>query len=389
MIIIPSWGFVMYYAPMLHLKSELAALKAQDRYRSLRLSSGVDMTSNDYLCFADYPALKEAAEQFFADGGVVGAGASRLLRGAMDAHMALEAYAADYFASDKALFFSSGFQANYALLTTLPSRHDVIVYDALIHASTRDGIQASAAKRMRAGHNDLASYEAALKKARSSCKGQIWIAVESVYSMDGDIAPLDGLYALAEAYDAALIIDEAHGVGVSGPTGKGASEDLITAKGYSRIITVHTCGKALGVAGGLLCASGDVIDYMINKARGFIYTTAPMPVQAHLVQKALELLASAEGQAARARLRKVSALAHDLLGGHGTHIVPIILGADSVAVRVAQDMQGKDYDIRAIRPPSVPEGTARLRLSLNANLSEQDLTAFADHLSALRKEEAA
>jgi 8-amino-7-oxononanoate synthase len=376
--------------PMHHFDTALTALKAQDRYRSLRAAGdGVDFTSNDYLCFARHPVLTAAAAQYFADGGAVGAGASRLLRGDMDAHMALEAYAADYFGSDKALFFASGSQANYALLTALPSRHDVIIYDELIHASSRDGIQASAAKRLRAAHNDLASYEAMLQKARLSCKGQIWIAVESVYSMDGDIAPLDGLYGLAEEYDAALIIDEAHGVGVCGPSGKGVSEELIAAKGYGRIITVHTCGKALGVAGGLVCGAADVIDYMINTARAFIYTTAPMPVQAHLVQAALALLASAEGQAARVRLAVVSARAQGLLGGYGTHIVPIILGADAQAMKVARDMQAQGYDVRAIRPPSVPEGTARLRVSLNANLSEQDLTAFADQLTALRQEEAA
>ena len=313
----------------------LKRLEEQGRYRSLSSEvRGVDLTSNDYLGLAGGDYLRESARRFFEEGGAVGSGASRLLRGHHEAHLELEAFAADYFGAERALFFASGFQANIALFQALPARGDVIVFDELVHASARQGIQASAAKHIKARHNDTQDFEDALKRAKElvSSGGQIWIAVESVYSMDGDFAPLESLYALAVAYDAVLIVDEAHGVGVCGPRGKGVSEVLVQAHGYERLITLHTCGKAIGVAGGLVCGSADVIEYLINTARGFIYSTAPMPVQAHLVQKSLEFIGSEEGRQRRQSLASVCDCVKLKLGGEGSHIVPIILGADEVAL---------------------------------------------------------
>lgn len=389
-------------------QQKLRQLEDKGRLRSLAAQPlGIDLTSNDYLGFARHPELQRAAAEFYDQGGAVGAGASRLLRGEMDAHMALEAYAAEFFGAPRCLFFSSGFQANYALFTSLPVRGDVIVYDALIHASTRDGIRASDAKSLKFAHNDLGELETALKKANEIRREAVWVAVESVYSMDGDAADLEAMHALCNQYDAYLIIDEAHGVGVCGTSGKGLSENLILSlRGEAsdstrqsmdclagarsdawpeNIIVIHTCGKALGVAGGLVCASEEVVDFLINAARPFIFSTAPMPVQAHLVQKSLELLASSEGKAQREKLTKVCTLAKGLLGGAGSHIVPIILGEDERAVKVANAMQTRGYDVRAIRPPTVPAGTARLRISLNAELSKTDLQGFADALGSVVK----
>ena len=359
----------------------LDSLKEKGRYRSLSLPSGFDLTSNDYLGLASPPALRDAAIKYLENGGAIGAAGSRLLRGHCEEHAALEDYAAAFFDAPKALYFSSGFQANNTLFQTLPSRHDAIIFDHYVHASAREGLQNSKAHVFKAQHNDIDAYKQACEKAQqnhlSKSDGRIWIAVESLYSMDGDVAPLDALYKLAVEYDAMLVIDEAHASGVMGAHGKGLAEKLIAQHGYGRIITLHTCGKAMGVAGAIMCATSDVIEMMINAARGFIYSTAPMPLQAHLVQKALEIIGSDEGDARRARLEKLSKKAQQLFGGYGTCIVPIIIGDDEQAVDVATMLQQKGWDIRAIRPPTVPEGTARLRLSLNADLSEDMLDEFA------------
>jgi len=366
---------------LIDFHDKIDALKAKGRYRSLTLPRGVDLTSNDYLGLAGHPVLREAAISYLQNGGDIGAGGSRLLRGHCAEHAALEEYAAMFFAAPRALYLSSGYQANVTLFQTLATRHDVIIFDEYVHASAREGIQNSHAQHMRVQHNDVNAFEDACKNAQqkvsATAGGKIWISIESVYSMDGDVAPLDALYKLAERYDAMLVIDEAHGTGVMGANGKGVSEELIAQHGYARIVTLHTCGKAMGVAGSLMCASDGVIDMMINAARGFIYSTAPMPLQAYLVQKSLEIIGSGEGDVRRARLDGLNKKAQQIFGGSGTCIVPIVIGDDARAVEIADMLQRKGWDIRAIRPPSVPEATARLRLSLNADLGEDVLDAFA------------
>jgi 8-amino-7-oxononanoate synthase len=370
---------------MKSLNEKLKRLESRGRLRALNLPLGIDLTSNDYLRMAAHPALRNAAIEFLQSSGDIGAAGSRLLRGHTQAHADLEAYAARFFAAEKTLYFSSGFQANAALFQALPARGDTIIFDALIHASAREGIQNALAQHIRIAHNDIEAFEAALKTA----KGQKWIAVESVYSMDGDFAPLSELYDLACRYDAVLIIDEAHATGIYGESGRGLSANLIAADGYERIITLHTCGKAIGVAGGLVCSNAAVIDTLINGARGFIYSTAPLPLQAFLVQKSLEILSGAEGDRLREKLFARCRQAQKLFGGAGSQIVPIIIGDDMAAIFVAQNLQQKGYDVRAIRPPTVPEDTARLRLSLSAALEEKTLENFAAVLTPLLQKEAA
>lgn len=367
---------------------KLKLLEERGRLRSLRLPCGIDLTSNDYLGMASSDYLREVALSFFSGGGAAGAAGSRLLRGNHPEHEALEKYAASFFAAPAALFFANGFSANLSLFQCLPERRDVIVFDAAIHASARDGIQASAARHVRVPHNDLQAYENALEKAQQS-GGRIWVAIESVYSMDGDFAPVEDLVALARRFGAVLVVDEAHATGIYGPQGRGLAYRYAAQNSYEDIIVLHTCGKALGVAGGLVCAPDDVVRYLINAARPFIYSTAPMPVQAHLVRKSLEYLGGAAGDDLRRCLAEVCACAKDLFGGSGTSIVPIVIGADADAVRVAELLQQKGYDIRAVRPPTVPEGTARLRLSLNAGLGRSVLEDFAADLSVALKEIAA
>lgn len=364
---------------MRQFENVLSGLKSQDRYRSLNLPTGIDLTSNDYMGMAAHPRLRATAVEALEGGLDIGAAGSRLLRGHTSSHAGLESFATTYFKAGGALYFSSGFQANYALLTTLPDRRDVVLYDGLVHASVRDGLIAAQAKSYKFVHNDMDSLEGLLKRHRDKA-GTIWVAVESVYSMDGDVAPLSDLYALAVRYDATLIVDEAHATGVYGTDGKGLCWDIIDAHGYDHLVTLHTCGKAIGVAGGLVCASSAVIEYMVNKARPFIFSTAPMPLQAVLVQKSLEILASENGAQRRDKLFKICALGQELFGGAGTQVIPIILGADGRAVSVARAMQEAGYDIRAIRPPTVPQGQARLRLSLSSELEASVLQGFADTL---------
>lgn len=354
----------------------LADLDAKGRRRSLRLPSGIDLSSNDYLGLSGHPALRQAAIDALQDGIEIGATGSRLLRGHRDAHAELEAFAATHFNVPATLFFANGFQANYALITTLIGRHDIAIFDALCHASMRDGLHAAHADTVKVRHNDLDHFEAALKKPRREGT-RAWVLVESVYSMDGDVAPVAEILALCDRYDALLIVDEAHGTGVFGPTGRGLTEGLL----HDRLISLHTCGKALGVAGALVCARADIIDYLVNMARPFIFSTAPMPLQAVLVQRALELSAAEPWR--RDRLKTLQAF----LAARLQHltiqspIVPILIGDDARAVAIAGQLQSQGFDIRAIRPPTVPAGTARLRLSLNANLSEDDLSAFAAALT--------
>lgn len=364
---------------MRNFVKKLDDLKGRNRFRNLALPYGVDLTSNDYLGMAQHPELRAAAIMALQDGMDIGAAGSRLLRGHTKAHAELEEYACAHFSSPRTLFFSSGFQANYAILTTLPQRGDTVLYDALVHASMRDGLFASNAGSFKFAHNDVGMLEELLK--RQAKDGQnIWIAVESLYSMDGDVAPLEQIYTLAEQYNARIIIDEAHATGVYGDAGRGLAWDLVQAHGYERLVTLHTCGKAIGVAGGLVCASADVIAYLVNAARPFIYSTAPMPLQALCVQKSLEILVLEDGEKRRQKLFALCKKAQKLFGGAGTQIVPVILGADEAALQKASALQSAGFDVRAIRPPTVPEGTARLRLSLSSAISEDILDQVAGHL---------
>lgn len=360
---------------MKSVASDLDHLKAIGRYRSLRLPAGIDFSSNDYLGLSTHPALRQAAIEALQGGLEIGAAGSRLLRGHRQAHEELESFAAAYFGCPRTLFFANGFQANYALITALIGRHDVVVYDALCHASMRDGLRAAQCRRIKIPHNDLNAFEDALEKSFAAGSHK-WILVESIYSMDGDIAPVRELLALAEKHDAILVVDEAHGTGVSGASGRGETEELP----HDRLISLHTCGKALGVAGALVCASENIVDYLINAARPFIYSTAPMPLQAVLVKRALELVRDEPERREQLSALKRSVAQRLPALAVKSQIVPIIIGEDGAAVALAKNLQAQGFDIRAIRPPAVPEGTARLRLSLHAGLTPQDIESFAQAL---------
>ncbi len=350
-------------------------LKSRHRHRSLALPAGIDFTSNDYLGLSSHPALRAAAVEAMERDGVVGAGGSRLLRGHHEAHARLEAAAARHFGAEKTLFFGSGFLANLALFGALPGRHDAVVFDERIHASVKEGMHASPAARYRAQHNDVSSFESEIGRARASGARQVFVAVESVYSMDGDLAPLAEIGEVARRHDAVLVVDEAHATGVFGPRGRGLSERLQTANW----IVLHTCGKALGATGALVCASAETVDLLINTARPFIYSTAPPPFVAAIVERALELIDEEPWR--RERLMERARFAHRALNGEapfaGSQIIPVLIGEDERTLAVAAHLQQAGFDVRAIRPPTVPEGTARLRVSIHAGHSEAEISALA------------
>jgi len=362
--------------------AEIERLKAEHSYRTLRPASGLDFTSNDYLGLAAHPALREAAKKALDEYGIVGAGGSRLLRGHHPLHAELETRGAIFFSCEKTLYFGSGYLANLALFSTLTGRRDAMVFDENIHASMKEGIHASRAERYRARHNDVSSFEENLKKAREANHQSIWIAVESLYSMDGDFAPLQELATLARKYDARLIVDEAHATGTFGKTGRGLSEDLDAVNA----IAVHTCGKALGVAGALVCGSASTIDFLINKARPFIYSTAPPPMLAACLIRALELIDEEpeRRQTLLDRVRfaheKLKAITRCALENSGSQIIPIILDEDERALKIASELQSSGFDVRAIRPPTVPQGTSRLRISINALHSEDNIAELSNAL---------
>lgn len=365
----------------------LEALARRGRLRALEPphgpDDGHDFASNDYLGLARSPQLRAAVADALARGVDVGSGGSRLLRGNAAEHEALEREAAAFFHTQTALYFGSGFAANSALFSTLPQRGDLVFYDALIHASVHDGLRQSKAEHVAFAHNDANACENAITAWRTrGGKGQPWIAVETLYSMDGDRAPIDDLLSLAERHEGVLVLDEAHATGVFGPLGRGLGAHV---DGHERVISLHTCGKALGCSGALVCGPQTYRDYLVNRARAFIYATAPSPLMAAAVRAALKICAEEpeRREALLARIALTGARMREMLGlaPSGSQIQPILTGTDASAVRLSQTLRAQGFDIRAIRPPTVPEGTARLRLTLTLNTSEETTAALITALS--------
>jgi 8-amino-7-oxononanoate synthase len=369
----------------------LEALEARGRLRALAPRKGTDFTSNDYLALAESGVLRQAALDALARDVPLGAGGSRLLRGNHPEHEALEEEAASFFGSETALYFPTGFAANATIAATLPRQGDLIVYDALIHASFRDGLEPARIQAVQAPHNDVDAMEDIIRGWRAgggqgSKKGRVWIAAETLYSMDGDRAPLADLVALAQRHDAMLLLDEAHATGVHGDQGRGLGAAY---EGGPNIISLHTCGKALGAAGALVCLPRVYRDFMVNRGRSFIYSTAPSPLMAAVVRASLKIIAGADQERARlaALVRHAGTGLKKLgLGVSGSQIQPVIIGEDRRAMALAAALQARGHDIRAIRPPTVPEGTARLRLALTLHAGMADLDAlFADMASEMAR----
>ncbi|WP_431323677.1 8-amino-7-oxononanoate synthase [Rhizobium sp. YTU87027] len=368
---------------------KLAGLDRKGRSRSLVAVSGADFTSNDYLGLAHSMRLKDALRDAIDRGVPVGAGGSRLLRGNHPEHETLEREAAAYFGAARALYFGSGYAANVALFSTLPQRDDIIVYDALIHASAHEGISTSRAPSVAAAHNDVDAVADAIGRwRRAGGTGRPWIAVESLYSMDGDCAPLRELMDVATRHDGFLVIDEAHATGVFGQGGRGLSE----AVGHpENCITLHTCGKALGGSGALILGPAIICDFLINRARNFIYSTAPSPLMAATVREALRVLADEPER--RDRLAKLVSFAGRTMEtatgmqASRSQILPVVIGDNRRAVLIAERLRSEGFDVRPIRPPTVPEGTARLRISITLNVDEATVSQVFERLAEILREE--
>ncbi|MGY3387996.1 8-amino-7-oxononanoate synthase [Bradyrhizobium sp. USDA 3311] len=264
----------------------LRALNEQDGLRRLAPRSGIDLGSNDYLAPASAPRMKKAMAAALEAGTPIGAGGSRLLRGNCDEHERLELEAAHIFGAETALFFSGGYVANFAIL--LPQRGDLLVLDSLVHASIHEGARSGRAEFRESAHNAPTSVENTIRDWRvKGGTGRVWIVAESLYSMDGDFAPLKELVAIADRHDAFLLVDEAHATGVYSEQGKWLTAPY---EGRENLVVVHTCGKALGAAGALVTASRVLRDFMVNRCRPFIFATAASPLLAVAVQEALSIL---------------------------------------------------------------------------------------------------
>ncbi len=368
---------------------KLAGLHRKSRLRALAPRQGIDFTSNDYLGLADAPRLKAAITDAIERGVPVGAGGSRLLRGNHPEHEALETEAAVFFGAERAIYFGSGFAANVALFSALPLRDDLVLYDALIHASVHDGIAAGKAKAVAVPHNQVEAFEREINRWRQEGgKGRPWIAVESLYSMDGDRAPVAALADLAGRHGGFLVVDEAHATGVFGPGGRGLAAEL---EGRGNVVALHTCGKALGLSGALISLPAVLADYLTNRARGFIYSTAPSPLMAAAVREALRIVADEPWR--RIRLEELINLASEQLRSRlgvtpgGSQILSVMIGDNARALKIATRMRDGGFDVRAIRPPTVPEGTARLRISITLNVEESQIADMVGLLAFAMEEE--
>jgi 8-amino-7-oxononanoate synthase len=361
----------------------LERLAERGRSRSLLKAHGCDFSSNDYLALTTAPELRLAAEHALARGVGLGAGGSRLLRGNDLEHEALELEAANLFNTERSLFFGGGYNANMALFSTLPQQGDLVLHDSLIHASAHDGMKLGAAQSMAFKHNQVEDAQVCIAQWRQQGEtGRIWIACESLYSMDGDQAPIKDLMDLADTHDAFLLVDEAHATGVLGEGGKGLAAEF---EGRENVISLHTCGKALGVSGALVCGPAVLIDYLINRARGFIYATAPSPLVAAIVRASLKLVQDQPER--RDQLADLVAHANAEMNrvcgqkGSGTHILPFLIGNDKRTMQIAKALQERGFDIRGIRPPTVPRGTSRLRIALTLHASKQDVSSMFEALA--------
>jgi 8-amino-7-oxononanoate synthase len=382
------------------LAVELAALEdagLRRRLRALGTASDAEvsldgrrvllLSSNNYLGLATHPAVVEAAVEAVRRWGC-GAGASRLISGHLDLHASVEAKLAAWKGTEAALLFPSGYQANVGAITALVGRGDHVWSDALNHASIVDGCRLSRATVHVYPHRDVRALEADL--AATPARGRRLIVTDSVFSMDGDRAPLVALAALAEHYHSWLMVDEAHATGVVGPHGAG----LAAADGVTPAVAVHvgTLGKALGGAGAYVAGSRTLVDLLVNRARSFVYTTALAPASVAAAGAALDVVV-AEPERRDTLLRHAGRLRDGLarlgLDVRGdTHIVPVVVGDNRRALALADALLARGVLGHAIRPPTVPAGTARVRLTPMAVHTDAQighvLDAFAAAMPELR-----
>jgi 8-amino-7-oxononanoate synthase len=387
----------------------LADIRDQGLYRELRRIDSpqgvrieingkhlLNFSSNDYLGLANHPALKEAAIRAVHQHGA-GCGASRLISGSLSPLHQLEDELAAFKATEAALSFSTGYATAIGSICALMGRDDVIILDKLVHASIVDAARLSGAKIRVFAHNDLDDLEDKLKWARQNYgtgqarpSSNILVVTESIFSMDGDQSPLSEIVRLKEQYGAWLMVDEAHATGVYGKNGRGLAEQLGVASQIE--IQMGTLGKAAGASGGYICGPRSLIDLLINRARSFIFSTAPVPAAAAAATAGIQLIRSEEGETLRQKLRErikqsqtvisilQRALKHEPRSGP---VIPLIIGNEAAAMSASSALRERGILIPAIRYPSVARGSARLRITLTATHSNEDLQILGRALNAV------
>jgi 8-amino-7-oxononanoate synthase len=363
------------------LAATLSALRGAGLLRHMRLPQGIDLVSNDYLGLAEHPHLAECMRDALAR-LPAGSGGSRLLRGHHEVFEKVEARLAAFSGTEAALLFGTGYAANIGLLQAIVAPDDLIVSDERNHASLIDGARLTKARTVIYPHQDLDALEAALQAPRQA---RAIVMTESVFSMDGDLTPLGEVAGLAERFGAVLIVDEAHATGLYGTRGSGRVEEL--GLRHRVLATVHTGGKALGSGGAWIAGSRVLCDVLVNRARAFMFSTAPLPVLAAALGAGLDLI---DREPARrtdvhrksAWLRRALTDADIHVGGESP-IVPIIAGSNEAALALQAGLLAAGFDVRAIRPPSVAPGTARLRITVRCPVADEDLGRFAAEVGRL------
>jgi glycine C-acetyltransferase len=368
---------------------ELASLRKEGLFRSMRLVGGSQanhvvldgrevllLCSNNYLGLADHPLLKDAAIRAVERYGV-GSGASRLVSGTMELHSKLEARVAAFKGTEAALVFNSGYAANTGIISAIASRGDVIFSDRLNHASIVDGALLSRAKFVRYPHNNMAALRRSLVETKAM-GGRRLIVTDGVFSMDGDLAKLSELVVLKKEFNALLMVDDAHGTGVLGATGRGSAEQC----GVMAEVDIHmgTLGKAFGSFGAYAAASKEVIDFLVNRARSFIFSTSLPPAVLAASLAAIDLVDSPAGLELRLSLARritffkegLNAAGFDTMGSE-TQIIPIFVGEAERTMEFSRLLLEEGIFVQGIRPPTVPAGSCRLRCTLMATHSENDL----------------
>lgn len=370
-------------------RAELAELEAAGRLRTPRVLDGLqgpraqvdgrcvlNFASNDYLSLAGDPRLVRAAANAGDEGGA-GAGASRLIVGNHREHAALEATLADWLRCSGARLFNSGYAANVGIVSSLVGAGDVVFSDELNHASVIDGCRLSRAEVVVFPHRDLRALEQAL--ATRTGRRRLVVS-ETLFSMDGDVANVDALAALAKRHGAALMLDEAHAIGAYGPEGRGIAAQV----GVVPDLLVGTCGKALGSFGAFVATTRAVADLLWNRARSFVFSTGLPPAVAASARRAIEIIRGGEGDDRRATLvanaRELRRSVPGLGGEPWSPIAPLVLGDDRAAMQLSARLFDAGIYAQGIRPPTVPVGTSRLRISVSSGHSQNDIAALADAL---------
>jgi 8-amino-7-oxononanoate synthase len=354
----------------------------------------IGFASNDYLGLAAHETLRAALAEGARRYGA-GSGGSHLLGGHSRAHAQLEdelaAFSGGFVDNPRALYFSTGYMANLAVMSTLAGRGTLVFSDALNHASLIDGVRLSRADVQIYPHADVEALDAMLDASSDEAATKV-IVTDTVFSMDGDIAPLARLVELAERYGAWLVVDDAHGFGVLGPQGRGALAHAALRSPH--LVYVGTLGKAAGVAGAFVVAHETVVEWLVQRARPYIFTTASPPAVAHAVSASIALIASDEGDARRQHLAALIETTRAMLrrtrwlpvDSH-TAVQPLVIGGNEETLALAAALDSKGLWVPAIRPPTVPAGTSRLRISLSAAHSVEDLALLSDALSALSEQQ--